>query len=173
MLSRLVADKGVIEYCEAAREIRAKFPDAIFELAGSFDPNPSGLNYNQIKPFIDSEDIRYLGYIADVRYVLNNCRYYVLPSYREGTPRSILEAMSIGRPIITTNATGCRETVVNNVNGLLVPIKDKKSLAAAMQKMLEFDDKKIIQMSNESIKLVREKYDVTKVNDNIFKIINN
>ena len=97
-----------------------KFPDAIFELAGSFDPNPAGLNYNQIKPFIDSNDIRYLGYIADVRSVLNNCRYYVLPSYREGTPRSILEAMSIGRPIITTNATGCKETVVDNVNGLLV-----------------------------------------------------
>lgn len=173
MLSRLVADKGIIEYCEAAREVRAKFPEAIFQLAGSFDPNPSGLNYNQLRPFIDSKDISFLGHISDVREVLKNCRYYVLPSYREGTPRSILEAMSVGRPIITTDAIGCKETVLNGINGLLVQIKDKKSLAAAMQKMLEFDDKKIEHMSAESIKLVREKYDVSKVNNNIFKIINN
>ena len=69
MLSRLVADKGIIEYCEAAREVRAKFPEAIFQLAGSFDPNPSGLNYNQLKPYIVSEDIKYLGHIKDVRKV--------------------------------------------------------------------------------------------------------
>ena len=109
MLSRLVTDKGVIEYCEAAKEVRTKYPDAIFQLAGSFDPNPSGLKYNQIKPYIDTGNIEFLGYIKDVREVLNNCKYYVLPSYREGTPRSILEAMSVGRPIITTNTTGVKK----------------------------------------------------------------
>ena len=173
MLSRLVADKGIIEYCEAAREVRTKFPDTLFLLAGSFDQNPSALSYNQLKPFIDSKDIKFLGYINDVRDVLIKCRYYVLPSYREGTPRSILEAMSIGRPIITTNTSGCKETVLDSVNGLLVPIKDKKSLALAMQKMLELDNVEIKHMANESVKLVREKYDVTKVNDNILKIITN
>ena len=127
MLSRLVADKGVIEYCEAAREIRAKYPEIIFNLAGSFDPNPSAKKYHQIKTFIDNKDINYLGQVNDVREILNNCKFYVLPSYREGTPRSILEAMSIGRPIITTDTTGCKETVINGVNGFLVPIKDKKS----------------------------------------------
>ena len=96
MLARLVADKGVIEYCEAAKEVRNKYPE-VFQLAGSFDSDPSGLTYDQIKPYIVSEDIKYLGHIKDVRKVINNCRYYVLPSYREGTPRSILEAMSIGR----------------------------------------------------------------------------
>ena len=173
MLARLVADKGVIEYCEAAKEVRNKYPDAVFQLAGSFDSDPSGLTYDQIKPYIVSEDIKYLGHIKDVRKVINNCRYYVLPSYREGTPRSILEAMSIGRPIITTNTTGCKETVIDGVNGLLVPIKNKKSLAIAIEKMIEFDDKKINHMANESIKLVSEKYDVRKVNLNIFEIINN
>lgn len=172
MLSRLVADKGVIEYCEAAREIRAKFPETIFKLAGSFDPNPSGLKYDQLKPFIESKDIEYLGHIGDVREVLNSCRYYVLPSYREGTPRSILEAMATGRPIITTNSTGCKETVIDGLNGLLIPIKDKKSLANALQKMLEFKEEKINHMANESLKLVREKYDVKKVNQNILQIIN-
>lgn len=172
MLSRLVADKGVMEYCEAAKEVRKKFPDAIFQLAGSFDPNPSGLKYKKIKPFIDSKDIEYLGHITDVREILKKCRYYVLPSYREGTPRSILEAMSVGRPIITTNTTGCKETVVDGLNGLLVSIKDKKSLVIAMEKMLEFNDEKINHMANESIKLVKQKYDVRTVNENIIKIIN-
>jgi glycosyltransferase involved in cell wall biosynthesis len=173
MLSRLVADKGVIEYCEAAKEIRDKFPDVIFQLAGSFDPNPSGLKYDQLKPFIDAKDIEYLGHIKDVREILNRCRYYVLPSYREGTPRSVLEAMSIGRPIITTNTTGCKETVLNGINGLLITPKDKDSLVIAIQKMLKLDDKKVNEMANESIKLVSEKYDVRKVNQHIIEIINN
>ena len=136
MLSRLVADKGVVEYCEAAREIKKKFPHAKFQLAGSFDPNPSGLKYYQLKKYIDSKDIEYLGYVDDVRALLNKCKFYVLPSYREGTPRSVLEAMSIGRPIITTNTTGCRETVVHGLNGLLVPIKDKVALIEAIKKCL-------------------------------------
>ena len=173
MLSRLVADKGVIEYCEAAKEIRAKFPDVIFQLAGSFDPNPSGLKYDQLKPFIDAKDIEYLGYINDARKVLSGCRYYVLPSYREGTPRSVLEAMSMGRPVITTNVAGCKETVLNEINGLLIPAMDKNSLVLAIQKMLKMDDRKIIEMGQESIKLVREKYDVRKVNQHIINIINN
>ena len=81
MLSRLVADKGIIEYCEAAREVRAKFPEAIFQLAGSFDPNPSGLNYNQLRT-LSIQGYKLFGHISDVREVLKNCRYYVLPSYR-------------------------------------------------------------------------------------------
>ena len=112
-----------------------------------------------------------MGYVDDVRALLNKCKFYVLPSYREGTPRSVLEAMSIGRPIITTNTTGCRETVVHGLNGLLVPIKDKVALIEAIKKMLEFDYDKINQMAKESIKLAREKYDVSKVNRNIIKII--
>ncbi len=173
MLSRLVSDKGVIEYCEAAKEVRTRFPNAEFQLAGSFDLNPSGLKYDQLKPYIDSQDINFLGHINDVREVLNKCRFYVLPSYREGTPRSILEAMSVGRPIITTNTTGCKETVLNGINGFLVPIKDTKSLVKAIQNMLMLDDEKINHMAQESIKLARQKYDVRKVNQNIVKTINN
>ena len=89
----------------------------------------------------------------------------------EGTPRSILEAMSVGRPIITTNTAGCKETVVEGLNGLLVPIKDVNSLVFAMEKMIMSTDEKINNMANESIKLVREKYDVIKVNENILKIM--
>ena len=84
MLSRLVADKGVIEYCKAARKIRKKFPHTIFQLAGSLDLNPSGLNYKQIKPYVDSNDIEYLGQIDDVRNVLENVDImFCLPIERE------------------------------------------------------------------------------------------
>ena len=171
MLSRIVADKGVIEYCEAAREIRSKFPDAKFQLAGSFDTNPSGIKYDQIKKFIDNKDIEYLGHVDNVRELLHQCRFYVLPSYREGTPRSVLEAMSVGRPIITTDTVGCKETVVDGLNGLLVQVKSKISLVDAIKKMLVFDDIKINEMARQSIKLVRQKYDVSKVNQNIIEII--
>lgn len=171
MLSRIVADKGVMEYCEAAREIRSKFPDAKFQLAGSFDNNPSGIKYDQIKKFIDNKDIEYLGHVDNVRELLHQCRFYVLPSYREGTPRSVLEAMSVGRPIITTDTVGCRETVVDGLNGLLVQVKSKISLVDAIKKMLVFDDVKINEMARQSIKLVRQKYDVSKVNQNIIEII--
>ena len=171
MLSRLVADKGVMEYCEAAREIRSKFPDVKFQLAGAFDSNPSGIKYDQIKKFIDNRDIEYLGHVDNVRELLNKCRFYVLPSYREGTPRSVLEAMSVGRPIITTDTVGCRETVIDGLNGLLVQVKSKSSLVDSIKKMLEFDDVKINEMAKQSIKLVRQKYDVSKVNQNILEII--
>ena len=172
MLARLVTDKGVMEYCEAAKEIRTKFPNAVFQLAGKLDPNPSGFKYSKLKEYVEKNDIEYFGHINDVKSLLNNCRYFVLPSYREGTPRSVLEAMSVGRPIITTNTAGCKETVEDGINGLLVPIKDSKSLALAMKKMIEFNDNKINEMANESIKLVRKKYDVRKVNENIIQIIN-
>ena len=171
MLSRLVADKGVLEYCEAAREIRSKFPDVKFQLAGAFDSNPSGIKYDQIKKFIDNRDIEYLGHVDNVKELLNKCRFYVLPSYREGTPRSVLEAMSVGRPIITTDTVGCRETVIDGLNGLLVRVKSKSSLVDSIKKMLEFDDVKINEMARQSIKLVRQKYDVSKVNQNILEII--
>ena len=81
--------------------------------------------------------------------------------------------MSVGRPIITTNTTGCKETVLNGINGFLVPIKDTKSLVKAIQNMLMLDDEKINHMAQESIKLARQKYDVRKVNQNIVKTINN
>ena len=171
MLSRLVADKGVMEYCEAAREIRSKFPDVKFQLAGAFDSNPSGIKYDQIKKFIDNRDIEYLGHVDNGRELLNKCRFYVLPSYREGTPRSVLEAMSVGRPIITTDTVGCTETLIDGLNGLLVQVKSKSSLVDSIKKMLEFDDVKINEMAKQSIKLVRQKYDVSKVNQNILEII--
>ncbi|QMV03947.1 glycosyltransferase [Devosia sp. D6-9] len=135
MISRLVADKGVAEYIEASRLLHEILPDAGFHLVGPRDPNPAVLNFAMLDEAIESGAITYHGELADVRPAIAACSIYVLPSYREGTPRSVLEAMAMARPIITTDAPGCRETVEDGVNGILVPVKDVQALADAMKRL--------------------------------------
>ena len=171
MISRLLVDKGVREYVQAAKIVRSRFPRAIFQLAGYFDENPSGISLNELKFWIKQKNIQYLGEIESVRSILKSCRYYVLPSYREGTPRSSLEALSTGRPVITTDVPGCRETVINKKNGLLVPPKNPKALAKAMITLLEQKDKAIKSMAKQSYLIAKKKYKIEKVNKSILSII--
>ena len=170
MVARLVADKGVWEYVEAARQVRKQYPQARFLLAGGLDPNPAGVNQAEVDAWVAEGTIEYLGPVRPVQPVLATCRCYVLPSYREGTPRSVLEAMSTGRPVITTDAPGCRETVEHGVNGLLVPPRDSTSLAAAMLEILERTDDSITSMAKASLALVRERFDVRRVNEHILEV---
>jgi glycosyltransferase involved in cell wall biosynthesis len=107
--------------------------------------------------------LEYLGETDDVRPYLADAGVYVLPSYREGTPRSVLETMSMGRPVITTDAPGCRETVEDGVNGFLVPVRDAEALAEAVEKFIQ-NPELIGQMGEQSRKIAEEKYDVHKVN---------
>ncbi len=108
--------------------------------------------------------IEYLGHLDDVRPAFAAARVYVLPSYyREGTPRTVLEAMAMGRPIVTTDAPGCRETVVDGVNGFLVPVRDDLALEAALERFI-LDPSLAERMGRESLAIAREKYDVHKVN---------
>jgi len=172
MLARLLIDKGVREYAEAASLVKAKFPKAVFQLAGRLDSNPSSISSSELNFWIKKEIIQYLGEISSVQKSIANCRIYVLPSYREGTPRSVLEAMASGRPIITTDVPGCRETVTHGKNGLLVPPKNSKSLANAMMQLLEENEDKIQSMGRESFILTKDKYNVENVNKNIINIIN-
>jgi len=171
MLSRLLIDKGVREYAEAAKIVKIKFPKAKFQLAGRLDKNPSCISSKELKDWINQGSIEYLKEISNVQKTISACRFYVLPSYREGTPRSVLEALSIGRPIITTDVPGCRETVINNENGLLVIPKNSNSLANAMIKLLMETDKKIEKMGRKSFILSNKKYAVQKVNKNISDIM--
>ena len=127
---------------------------------------------NELKFWIAKGYIEYLGEISSVHKSLSSCRYYVLPSYREGTPRSVLEALATGRPVITTDVPGCRETVIHEKNGLLVPPKNSQSLANAMINLIEKSDEEIYNMGIESFNLSKNKYDVVKINKNILKIIN-
>ena len=132
MLARLLESKGVREYLSAASLLKRRFPNAVVRLGGMEDPGSGGVPMAEIQTAQQSGSIEYIGHVEDVQQALAHCSVYVLPSWHEGTPRSVLEAMSTGRPVITTNVRGCRETVDDGINGLLVPVRDPASLADAM-----------------------------------------
>jgi glycosyltransferase involved in cell wall biosynthesis len=171
MVARLLVDKGVREYVEAAKIVLSNYPNAIFYLAGYLDKNPSGITADELESWINEGIIAYLGEMKSVQSALKSCRYFVLPSYREGTPRSSLEALSSGRPIITTDAPGCRETVVHKKNGLLVPIKNSVALADAMVTLLREKEKIVKRMAHESYLLAKSKYEINKVNKKMLEIM--
>ncbi len=164
LIARLLGGKGVREYVKAAGIVRQQFPDVLFELAGWIDENPDAIDQAELDGWINEGVIDFKGKLDDVQPVIAACSVYVLPSYREGTPRTVLEAMSMGRPIITTHAPGCRETVDDGYNGFLVPVKAVDELASAMLKFIE-QPELVVSMGSRSRKLAEEKYDVHKVND--------
>lgn len=168
MISRFLRDKGLLEYFVAAKSIKKKYPTAKFKLVGYIDGNPNSIKQSELKKLLEEGYVEFFGRLDDVRDVISESSVYVLPSYCEGTPRSVLEAMAIGRPVITTNAPGCRETVIDGVNGYLVPIKDIGRLVEAMEQFILYPDL-INTMGKESRKIAEEKYDVHKVNKVILK----
>ena len=163
LISRLLFDKGILEYFEAVSTIKKLYPKVVFGLVGWFDENPNSISEKALMEYIKTGDIEFHGRLDDVRPVIANSSVYVLPSYSEGTPRTVLEAMSMGRPIITTDAPGCRETVINNKNGFLVPVKNSDYLVSSMIRFIE-EPNLITTMGTESRKIAEEKYDVKKVN---------
>lgn len=171
MLARLLADKGVREFIEAARRVKQRYPSAVFRLAGMFDPNPAAICTQELETWIADGLIEYLGDLRTVQGALAGCRFYVLPSYREGTPRSVLEAMATGRPILTTDVPGCRETVIHGVNGFLVPPRNPDALADAMLRLIEQPEAKIQRMAEASLVLARDRFDVCKVNAQLLEVI--
>ena len=164
LIARLLGDKGVREYFHAAQLIKNKYPRVQFSLVGWLDENPDAITQAELDTWLETGVLNYLGQLKDVRPAIAQCSCYVLPSYREGTPRTVLEAMAMGRPIITTDAPGCRETVVDGENGFLVPVKLVGELTAAMKKFIDQPDL-IGQMGKRSRQLAEEKYDVNKVNE--------
>ena len=172
MASRLLIYKGVREYVEAAKIVSLNFPNVKFQLAGGIDENPSSISLHELKSWIKFGVIEYLGEKNNIRSILKSCKYFVLPSYyREGVPRSILEALAVGRPIITTDSVGCRSTVTHKKNGLLVPVKNSIALAKAMMKLLNEKEKNIKKMAKKSYILAKKKYDINKVNKRMLEII--
>lgn len=167
MISRLLVDKGVREYVHAAEIVKHRCPYANFQLAGPLDPNPSGISAYELNRLIDSNHVDYLGEIDNVSQIISLCKYFVLPSYREGTPRSVLEAMAVGRPILTADSPGCRETVIHGVNGYLVPPRNVQDLAQAMFLFIHQSEQETERMANASLALVRQRFDVRKVNISI------
>lgn len=132
LIARLIKDKGVYEYLEACRRFKKVCREGRCLLAGPFDTNPTALKKKELKPYIEGGVIEYFEEQEDVRPILRQCSVFVLPSYREGTPKAILEAMACGRAVITTDVPGCRETVSDGENGFLVPAHDSKVLYKKM-----------------------------------------
>ncbi len=163
LIARLLGDKGVREYAEAARKVKSYYPDAVFSLVGWFDENPSAIQKDEVEAWVAEGTLKYLGRLEDVRSAIADCSVYVLPSYREGTPRTVLEALAMGRAVITTDAPGCRETVDDGENGFLVPVKDVNELAAAMLRFID-DPQLAVRMGQRSREIAEERYDVHSVN---------
>ena len=169
LMARLIWDKGIGQLVEAGRTLKEKYPAIRIVLLGPFDTNPNAITRECVKQWEQEGIIEYLGETRDVRPYLCNSSVYVLPSYYpEGTPRSILEAMAVGRPIITTDTPGCRETVREGINGYLVPPRDSIALAAAMEKFI-IEPALITKMGARSREIAEEKYDVRKVNQSMLQ----
>ena len=164
-ISRLIRDKGVYEYLEAAKMIKSEYADIRCMLVGPFDTNPSAIKKEELQPFIDA-GIEYFGEKEDVRPYIEQSSVFVLPSYREGTPKTNLEAMACGRAVITTDAPGCRETVKDGENGYLVPVKDVPALYEKMKYFIE-NPEKAKEMGKKGRATAEELYDVKKVNEQI------
>ena len=172
MLSRLLKSKGVMEYLEAARIVKAVYPEVQFYLLGKYETAmQDAIPQDTIEEYLRDGIVERFDETSDVRPYYAKCSVYVLPSYREGTPRTVLEAMSMGRPIITTDANGCRETVQEGVNGYLAPVGDSAALAERMKEFI-LHPEIIEKMGAESIWLCREKFEVGKVNEEMLRIMN-
>ena len=166
LIARLLGDKGVREYAESARIIKEQYREADFHLVGWIDDNPSAISQTELDTWIADGRLKFWGKLSDVRPAIAESSVYVLPSYREGTPRTVLEAMAMGRAVITTDAPGCRETVSNGVNGYLVGVKSVGDLVQAMQYFIE-DPKLIESMGQRSREIALNKYDVHQVNQHM------
>lgn len=171
-IARLIKEKGIHDFISAAKLVKSKYPDTKFTVLGSIDSaNLGGLTQLELDQLISSKIIVYPGYVTNVPEWIAQSHVFVLPSYyREGVPRSTQEAMAIGRPIITTNVPGCRETVIDGVNGFLVEKWNPKLLAEKMIYFIENPDQ-IEKMGLESYKIAQEKFDAHKVNKRLLKIL--
>lgn len=166
LIARLMRNKGIGEFIEAAAGVRTRYPEARFQILGPQEPGPAGFTVEEIDAW-RTQGIEYLGATRDVRPHLAQSSVFVLPScYREGLPRTILEALATGRPVITTDTPGCRETVVPGENGLLVPPRNVPALARAMEQ-LAGDPERVRSMGAHSRQLAQQRFRVDRVNEQL------
>lgn len=160
LISRLITDKGVMEYIEAVKKLRSEGLNARFQILGAMDPeHKRGIKTEIIDEWIQSGIVEYMGTTTDVRQYIQDADCIVLPSYREGTPRTLLEAASSSKPIIATDVPGCNHVVVNNYNGLLCKLKDANDLAEKMKQMTEMDDSHLKLLGENGRTKVEAEYD--------------
>jgi glycosyltransferase involved in cell wall biosynthesis len=169
-MGRLLESKGLREFARAAKIVKRSNPNARFLLYGYSDNHEDSIEESEItEHWKDNYGVEFLGFSQDPALAYLKCSIFVLLSYREGTPRSSLEAMAMGRPIITTNVPGCRETVINNKNGYLVAVKDHEEAAQAMIKLCDKDIRE--EMVLQSLCIAKDKFDVKKVNASVLECL--
>lgn len=172
LISRLIHDKGILEYIDAIKLLKEKGVEADFQILGNKDTeHKRGISEELISDWIDNNIVEYLGSTDDVRPFINQADCVVLPSYREGTPRSLLEAASSAKPIVATNVAGCTNVVKDNVNGLLCKVKDAKDLADKLEEMANLPDNRVEEMGDASRKMVEERFDEKIVIDSYLNTI--
>lgn len=165
LAGRLLREKGIREFVGAARVIKARYPNTRFMLLGGLDENPGAIPLAEVQSWVDGGVLEWPGHVP-MRPWLEKTHIYVLPSYREGVPRSTQEAMALGRAVITTDAPGCRETVVPGENGFLVPVRNVPALIQSMERFIKNPDL-ISTMGKASRRLAEERFDVQKTNAKI------
>lgn len=170
-IGRLLKEKGIHELISAVKIVKQKYPDTVFTILGEIDhANMGALNQTQLDEYIQTGLLNYIGHVSNVKDYIIQSDVFVLPSFREGVPRSTQEAMAIGRPVITTDVPGCRETVIDGVNGFLIPKWNVEILAEKMIYFIE-NPEQVSVMGNESYKLAMEKFDANKVNHRLLEML--
>lgn len=171
MISRIIKEKGVIEYLNAAKLVKEKYPEVNFKLIGALENKKSQIKMKDLQPFIDLNIIEYIGEVKDVKPYIEMSRMLILPTYYgEGLPRIILEAMAIGRPVIATDWPGCKDAIENGKNGLLVNPKDHVDLAKKIIYSIE-NTKMIDKMAKSSYKMCKEKFEINVINKKMLEIM--
>ncbi|MDD2755147.1 MAG: glycosyltransferase family 4 protein [Methanothrix sp.] len=171
LAARLLREKGIAEYAKAAKLIRQRHPDTRFILLGGLDTNPGALSRREIDEWTVDGTLEWPGYVPDVRPWLAQTSVFVFPSYyREGVPRITQEAMAMARPIITTDAPGCRETVIDGKNGFLVPVRNPGALADAMERFI-LQPELIERMGRASRIMAEERFDVREVVERVYGVL--
>jgi glycosyltransferase involved in cell wall biosynthesis len=168
-IGRLLREKGIQEFVDAAHVIKSRHPSVQFVVLGDVDTNPGGIGAEQMRNWVKEGLLAWPGHVP-VQAWLEKASVFVLPSYREGVPRSTQEAMALGRPIITTDVPGCRQTVEHGKNGFLVPVRDAEALARTMYRFIKKPDL-IGSMGRESRRLAEERFDVHVVNAKLMDVL--
>jgi len=172
MIARVLYEKGVEEYFEAAKLVRQSVPGTRIQLLGGIDESGGvGVKRAIFEQWLQAGNIEYLGISDDVAALIRQADCVVLPSYREGTPKTLLEAAAMGKPIVTTDVPGCRETVVHGHNGLLCQVRDAADLAEKMLQVQQLPDADLAQMGYASRQLAVEKFDERLVLDKYLRVV--
>jgi glycosyltransferase involved in cell wall biosynthesis len=171
LIGRLINEKGVREFVDSAVRLESDWPSARFQLLGDFATGPRAVNREELESWVDAGTVEYLGSSPDVRPFIAEVDCLVLPSYREGLPRSLLEGAAMGRPLIATDAPGCRNLVETGVTGFLCDVRSAASLAGAMERFLRLTLDERAEMGGRARQMVEERFSDERVNEAYLQVL--